>query len=527
MYTYMIVDDEPLIRRGIKKKLQPLQEREGLVCCAEASNGKRALELMEEKNPDVVITDMKMPIMDGKEFLPILAERYPDTYIIVISGYQDFAYSRHALRANAIDYLLKPVRAGDLAASMERAIQMKREKTNYAQELARSRKEQEASCYQHDLDLLTNLVLGYHTGCMELTSERLMFVESMHRMLLLTLHGEAPVDMPMLEDYLAENGFGDLALCLQHANTDTLGFLILFVSEKSRLSSRELSRQVVRGIQQICEAGGVPVSIGVSGVHGSLTELYDAFLESVDALNRKYPNEKNKCYFSEGGEDRPGAVLAWAGEEELLFRIEAGMADQVPALLDWLFAQAENGPDYTIQDIKQYCYRLAGRVRYMAVPYLNQNWKGEASVNGENVLNTMFSLKELREYYGRLFVNLSRAIGPASVYTSDDLAENISRYVQRNYDKDLTVEFIASLFNINRNYCSTVFRQKKGTTLVNYIHEVRIGHARELLEKTDKKLYQISRSVGYENVKYFFRVFKKYTRLSPEQYRKQFGKARL
>ena len=228
MYTYMIVDDEPLIRRGIKKKLQPLSEREGLVCCAEASNGKRALELMEEKRPDVVITDMEMPIMDGKELLPILAENYPDTHILVISGYQDFDYSRHALRANAIDYLLKPIRAEELMASMERAIQMKREKTSYVQELAQSRREQEAGCYQHDLEMLTNLVLGYHTAEVELTSERLTFIESIHQMLLVTLYAEAPIDASLLENYLAANGFGDLALYLQHAQTNALGFFFLF-----------------------------------------------------------------------------------------------------------------------------------------------------------------------------------------------------------------------------------------------------------------------------------------------------------
>ena len=83
MYTYVVIDDEPLIRRGILKKLENYP---GIQCVAQASNGKAALEQIEEKDPDFVITDMKMPIMDGTQLLPVLSTQYPEKYIILISG---------------------------------------------------------------------------------------------------------------------------------------------------------------------------------------------------------------------------------------------------------------------------------------------------------------------------------------------------------------------------------------------------------------------------------------------------------
>ena len=106
MYTYIVIDDESLIRKGTIKKLQPMEDR--ITCIGEADNGKAGIELIQEVHPDIVILDMQMPIMGGKELLPYLAENYPDMPLIVISGYRDFDYVKQAISAAAIDYILKP-----------------------------------------------------------------------------------------------------------------------------------------------------------------------------------------------------------------------------------------------------------------------------------------------------------------------------------------------------------------------------------------------------------------------------------
>lgn len=107
MYQFIIVDDEPLIRLGTLKKLEPLKDQ--IHCSGEAGNGKQALKLIEEFHPDLVILDMEMPVMDGTQLLPFLAEHYPDMQLIVISGYKSFDYIKYAISANVIDYILKSV----------------------------------------------------------------------------------------------------------------------------------------------------------------------------------------------------------------------------------------------------------------------------------------------------------------------------------------------------------------------------------------------------------------------------------
>ena len=106
-----------------------------------------------------------------------------------------------------------------------------------------------------------------------------------------------------------------------------------------------------------------------------------------------------------------------------------------------------------------------------------------------------------------------------SVYNDNNLIDQIKIYIRRNYSKNLTQEFIASLFYLNRSYLSQLFKKKTGEKFVDFLNDVRIEKAKELLTNTDKKMYSIAKAVGYDNTKYFFRIFKKRMGITPEQYR--------
>lgn len=140
-----------------------------------------------------------------------------------------------------------------------------------------------------------------------------------------------------------------------------------------------------------------------------------------------------------------------------------------------------------------------------------------------NVVNHIFTLAELEDYYLQFFLNLTTLLKPNSVYAIDDVIEKIQIYIQRNYQKNLTQDFISSLFYINRSYLSTLFKARTGQKFIDYLNDIRISRSQELLRHSDKKMYQIARSVGYDNVKYFFRIFKKKNGESPEQWRLRYG----
>ena len=118
-------------------------------------------------------------------------------------------------------------------------------------------------------------------------------------------------------------------------------------------------------------------------------------------------------------------------------------------------------------------------------------------------------------------MNITEMLKTESIYALEDVVEKIQLYMRHNYQKNLTQDFIASLFYLNRSYLSTLFKHRTGMKFIDYLNEIRIEKAKEMLSGSSRKMYQISKAVGYDNPKYFFRIFKKKTGLTPEQYRIQ------
>jgi len=518
MYTYVIVDDETLIRKGTIKKLSPIQNL--VTCVGEAGDGKTGIELVREKKPDFVILDMQMPGMHGTELLALLAEQYPGMPLIVISGYRDFDYIKQAITADAVDYILKPFSREAIQECVHRAIERLENTQTISRQLADSFEQKEAAYYEYDMQYLTNLILGYHTAETTITSQKLKFINDTHRMLLLTLSASAPPTDFHLQEWLEEGGFGDLALYLPGSTSPLVSFLILFLPNASAITPENLAGQVSDSLIRDAATAGLELMIGISGVHSDLHDLHVAFEESSAALDQQMLQGSPRQYFIYSKEPAPKQIT-WPGEDEFLFRIEAGMTGEVLSLTDQLFAWFTTMRDFTLNDAKYYCYYLSGQCRQILGRYLKQT-VDTGSGSMQNVVRQMFRPGELQDYYRQFFGNIASLLKADSIYALDDVVEKIRVYIDHNYQKDISQDFVASLFYLNRSYLSTLFRQKTGMKFVDYLNDVRIEKARELLTGTDRKMYQVSRAVGYDNPKYFFRIFKKRTGMTPEQYRSMY-----
>lgn len=513
MYTYIIVDDESLIRKGTIKKLSSMQDK--VQCIGEADDGASGIQLIQEKKPDFVITDMQMPGMHGTDFLAYLADHYPDMPVIVISGYRDFDYIKQAITAEAVDYLLKPFGKEALQECVNRAIDRIESSETISRQLTDSYEQREAAYYEYDRQYLTNLILGYRTGETAISSQKLKFVNDTHRMILLTLCFSSAPQHFDVQEWLDEGGFGDLALYLP-GTSPLVSFLILFLPNAGPVTPEKLVGQISTALIQDSGRNGLNLLIGISRVHSDLKELHTAFTESSGALNQQLISGASRQYFLYDGPAAPRQIV-WDKEDEFLFRIEAGMEKEVKELTVQLFSWFERVPGLTLDDVKYYCYLISDQCRRILSFYLKQNESSSGSM--QNVVRQMFRLRDLEEYYTQYFRNIALLLKTESVYALDDVVEKIKIYIRRNYQKDLNQDFIASLFYMNRSYLSTLFRQRTGTKFIDFLNEVRIEKAKEMLSGSDRKMYQVSRAVGYDNPKYFFRVFKKMTGMTPEQYR--------
>ncbi len=515
MYSYIIIDDESLLRKGIQKKLNPLNDV--LTCIGEASDGEKGIALVESLHPDIVILDMQMPVMDGSQVLKIATERQWTSQFIVISGFKDFDYVKNAISANAVDYILKPFSKESLQTAVLEAIKRIENSITIQQQLTDSHEGREIAYYEVDVQNLTNLILGYHNTPVTLNSQKLNFINDTHHMRLLTLHFPQSPESFNIPAWLEENGFGDLALYLMPESMKQIGFLIIFHPEHQALAPHSLISQITDALIAHAHHFGITLYIGVSNPHSDLLELNDAFAETSSALNQQLLSDMTKRVYFYTEEFEPRQIY-WEKEDEFLFRIEAGMGDEVIALTEELFSWLMRIPNLSLAEAKYYCYTLSNLCRILLNRYLMQN-NSKTSSSMQNIVNQIFNLEDLKVYYKQFFLNISNILKPESIYAEDDVVQNIKTYLEHNYQKNINQDFVASLFYLNRSYLSTLFKARTGMKFVDYLNHVRIEKSKELLSQTDRKMYQISKSVGYDNHKYFFRIFKKKTGMTPEQYR--------
>lgn len=515
MYTYLIVDDEPLIRKGTIKKLMPLSDQ--LICCAEADNGQEAISYIREFSPDIIILDMQMPIMNGMQLLPYLAEYYPEIPLIVISGYQNFDYMKQAISSRVIDYILKPFSKEEIQKTALTALSFLANKNQLQNQLFLAQEEYEEACFHLEVQALENIILGYETTVPEIKSQKLSFIPQLHHYILFTLYYLTEKNDCQIPNWLTTSQYGSSSLYLSAQATKQYAFLLLFFPENT--NDFMFISHFLNEFQPFLQTLEHPLFIGISQPHTSLDYLNTAFRETKDALNMQPPCPAPYSYFLN---PRAPSLLEirWQKEEELLFRIESGMTETVIKLCKDLFSFCRSLPDCTLLSVKRYCEHISSQCHTILNYYLyKDNHKPHSSASILAVTDTLFTLNEVENYYCQFFANLSSMLKPQSVYTHGELIDRICIYIQRNYQKNLTQEFVASQFYLNRSYLSHLFHQKTGEKFIDYLNNIRIEKAKTLLTSSDKKMYQIAKAVGYDNTKYFFRIFKKKTGVSPQTWR--------
>lgn len=517
MHTYIVIDDEPVIRKGTIKKLEDMHDI--AECVGQAGNGSDGLKLIEMTNPEIVITDMNMPEMDGIDFLKTVRERYLNKQIIVISGYKDFEYAKEAIESKAVSYILKPFDRQSIQNSMRTAIHNIESNTDIQDNIVQSKSQKETAELNLDLNLITNLIMGYYT-CdePEFVSDKLLSASRMHSAVLMTLYSKKALNCDFLNDFLKAEKPDIADIYVRHPHADHIAFFVIFIADIMENKYADICGSLARELISYNNSDGLGISIGISRIKKSMGKMNEAYKETLDALNSKCLSDESKVYFYQIMPKKT-PTLIWDGLDELLFRMESGETDKVDLLINELFCFFKKQTDISLIDAKIYSMDIIQQVKSILANYLETSASDEVSQSIQSIFNLIFDLDELQEYLRKFFKNVSGKLSNMNIYSSDDPIIKVKTYVTENYQKDITLDLISSFFYINRSYFSHMFKEKTGENFVDYLNGVRIEQAKFLLKNTDKKMYRIAKAVGYDNVKYFFRIFKKTTGLSPEAYK--------
>ncbi|RAP73591.1 response regulator transcription factor [Paenibacillus montanisoli] len=507
MYRILIVDDERIEREGIRQLIRrhrfPLEP-------VLAENGEAALAIVQEQQIDLIITDIKMPFMDGLEFSERVSSLKPDIPMIIYSAYSDFEFARRALKTNVNHYLLKPIQIPEFMTVMKQVIE---------------------ACDRKREDRIKNeqLLEGYNRG---LAYEReKVLMDALYGV----VHQEHDADAAWLHLMLIDCGSrffdnhhapftalmsGFIPYDHDYVNLNEHQSAILVKS--SRMLGKEellpLADGIVRGMDDSFAAAGAGIVVGRPV--NRLDRLSDVFNEMEAAIDYKFFAEGNPVLFT-GEETQEQPALDEQEVESMLKRIYGYVEghDAHGALygVDLLFSALRSKGKLSVIYTKFICSELVKRV------YAKTD-KGRADIEDISVyVDQIFragSLTELKALIGSIIERLLPAKDESGKDDSaSKLITGIKKLIEKGYSQDLSLEAIAEQVHLTPSYLSYLFKKETGRSLVRYITHVRMEKAVELLTRTNMKIIDISESLGYSNSSYFIQIFRNHHGVSPAKYR--------
>ncbi len=531
LYKIMIVDDEEEVRKAIVNKMD--WESLGFEVAADAENGIEALEKAETLDLDVILTDIKMPFMDGLELGRVLQEKHSPIKLILFSGFDEFEYAKEAIRLNVMEYVLKPVNAEELAQVLTR---VKGELDTMIAEnrsLERLKKSYEEMLPVIRERFLTDFVRGLSDeedveGHLEELAipgrEKAFHLAAVARVGQLPEGEQSAKEREMLRisvgKFLEEQLLSDFVPVIWTYKT----YLTMIVSMDEAREAAGLLDLLEGACRKCQRIFGVSLTVGLGGAGEGYEKVPGSYREALAALEYRAILGSGRVICYRDVDDSVSAPVCFGSEEAALLTQAAtfggGEEEPVKKAVETILEKAE-AADALARNDQLYMIGLLNTVAQIVEKYgLSME---QAVGRGGNYLELITAFQSTEELSGWLFetcMNLSRGIEEKRTATTRNLVDEAREYIEKNYaDPELSVDKLCRQIHLSPSYFSTIFKQETGSSYVNYLTEVRLQKAAALLQTTEDKTYLIASKVGYPEANYFSYVFKKRFGVSPTRYR--------
>jgi two-component system response regulator YesN len=549
MYKLILVEDEEDVRESIVQEIDWAQH--GFEVVDKAENGKEALDLIERWVPDVVVTDIKMPFMDGMQLSEWIREKYPTTKIIILTGFDEFEYAQKAIKMHIDEYVLKPFSAAELVQALLKIKRLMDEET--------ARKENVQTLQEHyrrSLPVLREVFLA------ALITRKLSKAEIMEKAFNynVDLQGSNFLASVISIDNWIEQGEGQEArtkaqvLALQQSlkyskdnelklfailniseeiiNKHQLGFVYLHndhlvllsaAADDERDALMKKTLVVLEEIRQSIEKYlKLTITIGVGTISTDLTDLRYSYRDAILALDYRLILGNNRVICIDDVETRFVEKLRFdeLKEHTLIRCIKVGTLQELKEIIDELFQDIAD-THVSFKDYQIYLLQILTAVLRAAKdsgieldPILGSDFNPFAE------MNKFTDLQEAKKWIVGLCTRMMSSIATDRQYTYKTLVDKAKDYAREHYhDSDISINKVCSHLHISTGYFSGIFKKETKMTFVSYLLNIRMEAAKELLMTTDLKAFEIAEKVGYAEPNYFSFSFRKHFGLSPKEYR--------
>ena len=506
MIKIMLVDDEPWIRTSLKNKIN---WNDSLELCAEASDGLEALQLASNLRPDIIISDVRMPGMNGIDMLKQIRQFLPDLQAIFISGYNEFEYVKSAIELSASGYVLKPIRRQELNENLNRCL----EKIHRNNLLLRNTRIQ--------LDLLHKMLESFYYR-QPVSSDRLQEVLSdlnfnsaiMNVMLLrFTTPDCDPESLVRHLNHIATSIFQNGTCTVFPLSQTVFGIFLTLRKELDLLTG---ARSLIR---QLADRFGLDASIALGIPARSCNSLKDSFSSARDGLDLMHLYNSHEIILpGQEKEDRhlflPRNISAQI-LESIYSRNSIDLDLALKDLQDFLL----KSPSLTLSDVSHILHLLMGSILRILC---EQEECISLADEGISLLHIISNDRPRQEVLN-IFSSFCHKAASAPVKTASITAiiAKAQNYLDSHYDEDISLKKMASMYYVNSSYFSVSFKKVTGKNFNEYLTGLRIEQSKILLADKNRKINQAAHAVGYDDCSYFGKTFRKITGLTPAEYQRQ------
>lgn len=513
MLQVLIVDDEPKICSLILQLGN--WEQLGLKVVAVCHDGEEALDKIQTLEPDIVITDIRMPVFDGLELVSRSHDLGLNISFIIISGYRNFEYAYNALQSGVMNYLLKPINQEQLNATLEKAItSIEKRHMDESNELrlAHFQKEQRIS---QEYAFVTALAKGSVGGLSEdeFASGEGLFGVCIVNPSFAVLHERGSIFGSMVIE-CAEKIFQPLGkmIAVSYPN----GINCLFHFAKDRLDEIENGISTLFGeVRSLADIfGDFKLSFGVSSFVPDIGQLAAAYSQAVRNERRKLKIGWNRIISSEESEkvysEDPNTIDREC--QPLFSALETLNRETADAWFQNLHQTAEAGEDWNLDRL------------FLIRDVLLQQYAQMKDTPSVDALRMQTQLTDSPEKFisllSQAFVDILEE-RREKLFNEDTRPIRMAKeYIHQNYAKNLSLDMVAAEVGYSSVYFSTMFKKNTGESFMDYVIQVRIEKAKELLKTTDLNISEIAGSIGYQDDKYFRKLFHKIVGITPKAYRR-------
>ncbi|OCT15025.1 hypothetical protein A8709_12965 [Paenibacillus pectinilyticus] len=534
MLTMIIADDEFIVRDGLSNSVN--WEELGVKVIAEAVDGQEALELCQELKPDILLTDIRMPLVDGLEVAMKLKEWESDIRVIIISGIQDFNYAKTALDIHVEGYILKPVRINVLVEMVTKVVHRIKMERNLHSEMTHLKQQLHEHFPLIREKFLRNLIWGVSSTEKEIHAKLSFYqlplrAEESHLVSVLQIddydtitENKSEEDKQILsfsvsnivEEIISSTHSG-VSFC---ANENE--FVLIFNSNMEGTNRHtEICEEILACLRKYLK---ISISIGIGRPVNNILAIHSSYKDACMALKYKFHTGKNSILhisdiysindISANTVDRSNF---YDKENLLMNAIKLGDSSGVSNILRSMFDQLRNMPVDYIQSICLEMVCIASRTAQDLSEDLD-HIVGKRSSIFESIYKKE-NAQDLNNYISNLFNLMAQYFSNKYNQKNTKVIQKMMDIIKLRYKEDISVMKISEEIYLTPNYISLIFKQETGVTITEYITSLRMEDAKNLLKSTNLKILEIAEKVGYENPHYFSTVFKKYTGIHPQKYR--------